>query len=156
MRRTKEEQEAADSFHKQKCCTTKWMACGILWLFIGLVLMIAAIAIYYAEDLEDYSGAQFVEDCYISIEVTTRCASETCTGSCTQNTYHISVDDDTTCAVGECPTFDNGCQILEHVGSCGNHPEYQNGEYIDCYAYSDASNCKTGNAGRLAPNNDWG
>lgn len=158
-RRTKKEQEAADEFHKDKCCTTKWITCGIVWLFIGLVLMIAGLGIYYAEDLEDFAGAQFKEDCYVRASQR-ECVSETCSdrGECSKNTYIITTDSDSTCAVGECPEFDNGCISLQFVTECARQAEFSDGDLVNCYAYSGASDsdCSDGNGGRLDPDGEWG
>eukprot|EP00486_Rosalina_sp_Unknown_P000339 CAMPEP_0201567662 /NCGR_PEP_ID=MMETSP0190_2-20130828/8257_1 /ASSEMBLY_ACC=CAM_ASM_000263 /TAXON_ID=37353 /ORGANISM="Rosalina sp." /LENGTH=282 /DNA_ID=CAMNT_0047987913 /DNA_START=26 /DNA_END=874 /DNA_ORIENTATION=+ len=155
-RRSKQEQEAAEGFHKDKCCTTKWITCGIVWLFVGFVLMIAGIGIYYAEDLEDFAGSQFQEACYVRAD-RTPCTSETCSdrGECSQNTYIVTPDDDSTCAVGECPEWENGCISIEFVEDCTKQAEYEDGATVDCYAYADASDCKNGNGGRLDPNGEW-
>ena len=155
--RTKEEQAAAEAFHKAKCCTTRYMCFGAVILFVGLVLLVSAIGIYNAWELDRWSGAQYQSDCYIQARSST-CSSVTCTDDeCSQNTYFVTPDDDSTCAVGECPIWDNGCTAITFVTECEVQHEYETGDLIDCYAYSDeySGDEQCNNAGRLDPDGEW-
>lgn len=153
-KRSKEEQQAAEEYHKQKCCTTKFMCVGIVLLFIGIVFLITAVGLYYANDLQNWSGASFAESCYIRAQPVS-CTSVSCRGDdCSQNTYIVTPDDDSTCAETECAQWDNGCTAYTFTGECAEQAEYETGERIACYAYSDRDGeCQ--NAGRLDPDDEW-
>ena len=156
-KRTTEEQEAADEFHKQKCCTTKWIVCGIVTLVIGLILLVTAVGVYNAWDLKYFANATYYDSCYIEVSNVRTCNTESCTGSnaCTQSLYNIRPDNDQTCADGECGEFTNGCVSNTYEGACAKQPEYVSGTWTSCYEYSseDIDGCQ--NSGRLDDGDEW-
>eukprot|EP00483_Globobulimina_turgida_P003496 UN03502 len=155
--RNQQEQQAADKYHYEKCKTTKFMCGASVCLFLFIIFLITSVGLYNANDLDEYNNAQFKEDCYINIAHSAQCTTQTCTNNnvCSQNTYTIKLDDDATCATGECEEWENGCIALTFTDECTQQPEYEAGDVLPCYAYGDKvdGNCK--DAGRLDPDDEW-
>mmetsp|Transcript_31565 Transcript_31565/g.51099 ORF Transcript_31565/g.51099 Transcript_31565/m.51099 type:complete len:283 (-) Transcript_31565:116-964(-) len=159
--RTAQEQDAADGFHYEKCRTTKWWSCGVVLGFIGIVMLISAIAVYYAWELHQWAGAQWSDNCFIyNLQQGNRCSSNTCTDEavCTQTVYVVRPTDDATCAIAECLKWDNGCTSVTIDGPCdqtNEQPQFSTGDITKCYVYSEGDRICQESAGRLDPDNEW-
>ncbi|WP_288067717.1 hypothetical protein, partial [Herbaspirillum sp.] len=72
--------------HTQKCCTTKYLHGAGCALFIGTILMLVSWVNYTANELEYWRDAQFVDDCYVAVSMST------CSSSAGSYTYTVSPD----------------------------------------------------------------
>merc|ERR1719334_234208 len=159
-KRTKEEQEAADNWHREKCRTTKFMACGSCVLLTGVALLAGAMGVYETYELDEWGGAQYNSNCYIRAN-SNDCPCiqlEDADKDCTQNTYIVSIDGDTTCQQDECEAWDNGCQAWSFEEECTVNAQFETGDRVACYSYEDGL-LGTGNtcfgAGRIDPDGEW-
>lgn len=120
--------------------------CHRLYLFV---------CCFVSAELEYWKDAQFKEDCYVRAQPSD-CVTESCTAdTCSINTYFVSISGDktNTCADGECPEWDNGCVAFTYTTECTEQQEFETGDLVACYSYSEADNCA--NAGRLDADDEW-